>query len=130
MGRNERPRRAHDRQHGFRRQRPRQRIELIWIKAHSASTKIAIEQSAIGTTRVSWLKNVTRGIYRLEGILGEFRDFVFATQLHATESDINQILRNVTAESFPKHSNIDLSVESGAEPAADCRGRSETEARF
>lgn len=53
-------------------------------------------------------ENITRGIYRLEEILGEFRDFVLATQLHATEGDINQILRNVTAESFPKHSDIDL----------------------
>jgi signal transduction histidine kinase len=54
------------------------------------------------------LESVTRGIFRLEGILGEFRDFVLATQLHATPHDVNQILRNVTAESFPKHSNIDL----------------------
>lgn len=54
--------------------------------------------------------HVTRGIYRLEGILGEFRDFVLATQLHTTESDLNQILRNVTAETFPKHTNIDLGL--------------------
>jgi len=54
------------------------------------------------------LESITRGIYRLEGILGEFRDFVLATQLHATPHDINQILRTVTAESFPRHSNIDL----------------------
>jgi signal transduction histidine kinase len=54
------------------------------------------------------IESVTRGIFRLEGILGEFRDFVLATQLHATPHDVNQILRNVTAESFPKHSNIDL----------------------
>lgn len=51
---------------------------------------------------------VGRGIYRLEGILSEFRDFVLATQLHATPYDINAILRNVTAESFPKRTNIDL----------------------
>ncbi|MBV9865412.1 MAG: GAF domain-containing protein [Abitibacteriaceae bacterium] len=53
-------------------------------------------------------EHITRGIYRLEEILGEFRDFVLATQLHTTQSDINQILRTVTAESFPKHSDIDL----------------------
>ncbi|MDQ3814204.1 MAG: HAMP domain-containing histidine kinase, partial [Armatimonadota bacterium] len=53
-------------------------------------------------------EHITRGIYRLEGILGEFRDFVLATQLHTSEHDVNQILRTVTAESFPKHSNIDL----------------------
>ncbi len=52
--------------------------------------------------------SVTRGIYRLEGILSEFRDFVLATQLHPSEQDINHILRTVTAESFPRHSNVDL----------------------
>jgi signal transduction histidine kinase len=54
------------------------------------------------------MENITRGIYRLEEILGEFRDFVLATQLHARSHDINQIMRNVTAESFPRNSNIDL----------------------
>lgn len=54
------------------------------------------------------MSHVTRGIYRLEGILGEFRDFVLATQLHTVQSDINHILRNVTAETFPKHTNVDL----------------------
>jgi signal transduction histidine kinase len=53
-------------------------------------------------------ESITRGIYRLEEILGEFRDFVLATQLHTTENDINQILRSVTVESFPRNSNIDL----------------------
>jgi signal transduction histidine kinase len=54
------------------------------------------------------VENVTRGIYRLEEILSEFRDFVLATQLHLAEHDLNHVLRTVTAESFPKHSNIDL----------------------
>jgi signal transduction histidine kinase len=53
-------------------------------------------------------KSVTQGIYRLEEILGEFRDFVLATQLHLTEFDINQVLRDVSSESFPKDSNVDL----------------------
>jgi signal transduction histidine kinase len=56
------------------------------------------------------LESITRGIYRLEEILGEFRDFVLATQLHATPQDINQIMRTVTAESFPRNSNIDLAL--------------------
>ncbi len=55
--------------------------------------------------------HITRGIYRLEGILGEFRDFVLATQLHSTLADLNQILSNVTAETFPKHTNIDLQLK-------------------
>lgn len=53
-------------------------------------------------------KNVTEGIYRLEEILGEFRDFVLATQLYLTEADINEVLRDVSSESFPKNSNVDL----------------------
>jgi signal transduction histidine kinase len=53
-------------------------------------------------------ENITRGIYRLEEILGEFRDFVLATQLHVVESDLNVLLRAVTAESFPRHSKVDL----------------------
>lgn len=52
--------------------------------------------------------DLTRGIYRLEEILSEFRDFVLATQLHIASHDINQILRTVTVESFPRQSNVDL----------------------
>src|SRR5690606_7647187 len=44
--------------------------------------------------------NITRGIYRLEQILSEFRDFVLATQLRLSEHDLNQVLRNVIDESF------------------------------
>ena len=79
----------------------------FWVKEHSAAEETTIRKADWDDPRLL-LENFTRGIYRLEGILGEFRDFVLATQLHATESDINQILRRVTAESFPKHSNIDL----------------------
>ncbi len=53
-------------------------------------------------------EDLTRGIYRLEEILSEFRDFVLATQLHIAPQDVNQILHNVTAETFPRQSNIDL----------------------
>jgi signal transduction histidine kinase len=70
------------------------------------------EENSVGATRLKDARELsnalTRGIYRLEEILGEFRDFVLATQLHIATQDINQILRNVTAESFPRGSNIDL----------------------
>jgi len=78
------------------------------------STAVPLAPSQVAFSRPSLMdasllvEDITRGIYRLEGILGEFRDFVLATQLHTSENDINQILRHVTAESFPKHSNIDL----------------------
>jgi signal transduction histidine kinase len=70
------------------------------------------EEDSVGATRLKEARDLsgalTRGIYRLEEILGEFRDFVLATQLHLAAQDINQILRTVTAESFPRGSNIDL----------------------
>ena len=66
-------------------------------------------------------ESVTRGIYRLEGILGEFRDFVLATQLHTTTGDINSILRAVTTETFPKNAVVDLVLDlSGDLPPVQC----------
>lgn len=69
-------------------------------------------EGSIAATRLGDVRNLTgdltRGIYRLEEILSEFRDFVLATQLHLAHHDINQILRHVTAESFPRQTNIDL----------------------
>ena len=56
------------------------------------------------------VESITRGIYRLEEILGEFRDFVLATQLHPAETDLNALLRTVAAESFPRHSKVDLAL--------------------
>ena len=78
------------------------------LKEHDARARNIGEEWGVFQESNQLVEHVTRGIYRLEEILGEFRDFVLATQLHTTENDINQILRNVTAESFPKQSNIDL----------------------
>jgi signal transduction histidine kinase len=90
-----------------------------WFEDYEKSLSAKPDSSAAGTSdgersadRLGdarlLMEDITRGIYRLEEILSEFRDFVLATQLHATPREINQILRTVTAESFPKHSNIDL----------------------
>jgi signal transduction histidine kinase len=70
------------------------------------------EEGTVAATRLGEARELTQaltgGIYRLEEILGEYRDFVLATQLHLAPHDINQILRNMTSESFPRSSNIDL----------------------
>jgi signal transduction histidine kinase/putative methionine-R-sulfoxide reductase with GAF domain len=93
---------------------------VFGVKGHLNELAHVLEQESRGQTGadhpdaplwrelVQLTKNVTQGIYRLEEILGEFRDFVLATQLHLTEFDINQVLRDVSAESFPKDSNVDL----------------------
>ena len=54
---------------------------------------------------------IRRGIFRLEEILQEFRDFVRATQLSLTECDLNDIVRQCVEESFPKRSPVTLTLE-------------------
>jgi signal transduction histidine kinase len=64
------------------------------------------------------VRSMNRGVERLEEILREFRDFVVATQLTRTECDVNVVLREVIAESFPKRSpvRLELSLSEGLPP--------------
>lgn len=54
--------------------------------------------------------SIKKGVYRLEEILTEFRDFVLATQLSLAENDINTIIKQVVDETFPKRSNVRLEL--------------------
>ena len=56
-------------------------------------------------------EGIRRGIFRLEEILQEFRDFVRATQIALTPCDINEIVRQCVSESFPKRSRVVLTLE-------------------
>ncbi len=56
-------------------------------------------------------EGIRRGIFRLEEILQEFRDFVRATQISLTPSDLNEIVRQCVAESFPKRSRVTLTLD-------------------
>ena len=53
-------------------------------------------------------ESIEQGVFRLEDILREFRDFVMATSLTRREADINQVLREVLLETFPKRSPVHL----------------------
>lgn len=55
--------------------------------------------------------SMVRGVERLEELLREFRDFVVATQLATEPADINAILREAAAESFPRRSRVTLAME-------------------
>ena len=56
-------------------------------------------------------EGIRRGIFRLEEILQEFRDFVRATQLSLSPCDLNDIVRQCVDESFPKRSKVTLTLE-------------------
>lgn len=51
---------------------------------------------------------IRSGIFRLEEILQEFRDFVRATQITLSDQNVNDILRQCTEESFPKRGPVKL----------------------
>jgi signal transduction histidine kinase len=56
-------------------------------------------------------ESVRAGVSRLEEILQEFRDFVRATQISLSDSDVNDLLRQCIAESFPKRTSVKLNVQ-------------------
>ena len=61
-------------------------------------------------------EGIRRGIFRLEEILQEFRDFVRATQIALTKCDLNEIVQQCVHESFPKRSGRHADSRPGARP--------------
>ncbi len=55
-------------------------------------------------------ESIEKGIFLLEEILTEFREFVKATQLDLESADINTVVREAIEESFPKRSNVALEL--------------------
>lgn len=60
----------------------------------------------LGSLQKSLATNVTR----VEEILQDFRDFVTATQLHRTQTDLNALVRETLDEVFPRRSEVELHV--------------------
>jgi len=56
-------------------------------------------------------ESIHKGVFRLEEILQEFRDFVLATQLTLSNQDINEIVEQTVEEIFPKRSPVRLQME-------------------
>jgi signal transduction histidine kinase len=54
--------------------------------------------------------SIRKGVYRLEEILQEFRDFVLATQLTLSEHDINELVKQCVDEFFPRRTAVRLEV--------------------
>lgn len=57
-----------------------------------------------------------RGIFRLEELLGEFRDFVRATALSTVPLDLGDLVRGAVGETFPKRAAVELIEEYADEP--------------
>lgn len=53
------------------------------------------------------------GVFRLEEILNEFRDFLLATHLDRKPTDLNDLVTATVRESFPKDGPVSIEVETG-----------------
>jgi signal transduction histidine kinase len=69
----------------------------------------------VGPGRVEQLRDLTaqlhQGVFRLEEILQEFRDFVMATQLKTAEVSVGELLRDTVAEACAAARGVRLSLE-------------------
>lgn len=69
------------------------------------------------------VESVERGVYRLEEILREFRDFVMATQLTLRPVDIGALVQATLAETFPRRSPVQLVTDYAPDlPVLRCDG--------
>ncbi len=57
------------------------------------------------------LDSIKNGIFLLEEILNEFREFVKATQLETVEAEINDLVKEAIKEGFPKRSATVLKMD-------------------
>jgi len=69
------------------------------------------EQEDRRTTFRQLAEAIRKGIFRLEEILQEFRDFVRATHLTLSEYNVNDIIVNCVEESFPKRGVVKLELD-------------------
>ncbi|MGC8862938.1 MAG: GAF domain-containing protein [Armatimonadota bacterium] len=56
------------------------------------------------------MDSIKKGIFLLEEILHEFREFLKATQLELEEADLNELVEEAVEEGFPKRSSTRLNL--------------------
>lgn len=79
-------------------------LETHLNKGSGATRELVLEWKALADS-------IERGIFKLEDILREFRDFVVATQLHLRLIDIAAIVRETVAETVPRRTTVRLHEE-------------------
>lgn len=79
------------------------------VKGDINELEYILQQSNIDTKASFKLsESIKKGIFLLEEILNEFREFVKATQLDVEEIEINALVKEAIEEGFPKRSNTKL----------------------
>jgi signal transduction histidine kinase len=57
------------------------------------------------------INSLERGVFRLEEILSEFREFVVATRLTTQPVSINELVSDAVREAFPRNTDVRLEME-------------------
>jgi signal transduction histidine kinase len=71
---------------------------------------LASRNPDVGEIRVLQ-KSLSTNVTRIEEILQDFRDFLTATQLNRTETDINRLITETAEEVFPRQSKVKLDMD-------------------
>ena len=82
--------------------------DLNELKHILSQSPVVLSDAKVCAEVGALVNSVERGVFKLEDILREFRDFVMATQLNMKEGDINAILKETVSETFPKRCEISL----------------------
>jgi histidine kinase len=93
--------------------------KVFAIKGHLNELEHVLQSlAAAGSSlppEVETLRDLTarihQGVFRLEEILQEFRDFVIATQLKTTEVSVGELLRDTVTEAGAAAQDVHLSLE-------------------
>ncbi len=83
----------------------------------------ALAQKDMNLEVAALAESIERGVYRLEEILSEFRDFVMATQLTLRPTDIAALVQATVSETFPKRGPVQLVTDYAPDlPLLNCDG--------
>jgi GAF domain-containing protein len=86
--------------------------KVFALKGHLNEMDHVLQQPEPGHELICELvRDMREGLFRLEEILGEFREFVMATHLTRAEHGVNDLVRLAVEEAFPKYSAVSLRLE-------------------
>ena len=86
------------------------------IKGDINELEYLLHQSRIDSAESLKLsESIKKGIFLLEELLNEFREFVKATQLDVEDADLNQLVQEAIDEGFPKRSLSNIKLKLGCD---------------
>ena len=86
------------------------RVFVIWGDVNELEYVLKEKGSKAIAAAKSLADSIGKGLFRLEEILREFREFVLATKLAVEDVDVNELIGQAVSEGFPKRSPVKLTM--------------------